>query len=73
MGSYHTASSSSINTALQAMEQAYQQNRDANVGSLITQAMNALHELALHGSPYAGSCSQAETDPYELNELNSTI
>lgn len=73
MGSYNTASSSSINTALQAMEQAYQQNRDAHVGSLITEAMNALHELALQGSHYAGTGYLNEADPYEMNEFNSTI
>lgn len=69
----YPAASSCISSALQAMEQAYYKNRDASVGSLIAQAMSALHELEQHGAQYEGAGRHQETDPYEMNEFNSTI
>ena len=62
-----------LGEALQAMEQAYADNKDTGVGHHIARAVGALHELMnriaapheVHGS--------AVSDPYEINKFNSAV
>lgn len=61
------------NTALQALEQAYEENKNSPTGSLILTAIDAITRLkqAIRQSRNADDLSGY--DPYELNEHNSAI
>jgi hypothetical protein len=60
------------NTALQALEEAYEENFNSRTGNLILTAMEAIKHLKqdLKNRRTYGS---SEYDPYELNENNSAI
>lgn len=60
------------NTALQALEKAYEENPDSKTGSLIQTAIDAITRLK-QAITQAQSSDDAPSDPYELNEHNSAI
>ena len=60
------------NTALQALEKAYEENPDSKTGSLIQTAIDAITRLK-QAITQAQSSDDAPCDPYELNEHNSAI
>ena len=62
-----------LNTAMEAMEQAYARNQDVMVGTHISRAIDALHTLMHQGIVIGSSSEQGHSDPYELNEYNSAI
>ena len=66
-GSYY------IGMALQAMERAYEQNHDSDVGMHISNAIYALRELVHQDVASTKPSEQAELDPYEINEFNSAV
>ena len=60
------------NTALQALEEAYEESHDSHAGSLILKAIQSITRLrdeikATRSPDVMGD------DPYELNEYNSAI
>ncbi|TWJ19203.1 hypothetical protein [Geobacter argillaceus] len=62
-----------VSVALEAMEKAYGQSRDARVGAHISRAINALHVLTHLGTYSGNSGDRSETDPYEMDEFNSAV
>ena len=56
-------------TALHALEQAYEENQDSHLRSLILAAIEAITSLK---QEIENSC-KPEIDPYELNEHNSAV
>lgn len=62
-----------VTTALQTMEQAYEQNHDPQVGSLISRAIETLRELSDRTSYSQDSSQSWDNDPHEVNYLNSAI
>jgi hypothetical protein len=55
------------------MEQAYEQNHDPQVGSLISRAIETLRELSDRTSYSQDSSQSWDNDPHEVNYLNSAI
>jgi hypothetical protein len=53
-------------TAIQALEEAYEENYDSHTGSLILTALEAIKRLRLE-------IRKSDYDPYEINESNSAI
>lgn len=60
------------NTALQALEEAYEDNFNSHTGDLILTAIDAVKHL---NKEIKRTCNSGlpEYDPYELNEKNSAI
>lgn len=60
------------NTALQALEEAYEENFNTHTGNLILTAIEAIKQLKqeIKNKRIAGL---SEYDPYEFNENNSAI
>lgn len=63
---------SHANTALQALEEAYEENYNSHAGNLILKAIEAIKQLKqeIKNTPHSGL---SEYDPYEINEGNSAI
>jgi hypothetical protein len=61
------------NTALQALEEAYEDSHDSHTGSLILTAMEAIKRLKQEIKNIGKSDELAGFDPYELNEHNSAL
>ena len=61
------------NTALQALEQAYEENRNSHTGSLILTAIDAITRLKQSIRQSHSADDSSGNDPYELNEYNSAI
>ncbi len=60
------------NTALQALEEAYEENHDTRAGSLILTAIQAIKQLR-DEMRMSRSTSVSEYDPFDLNESNSAV
>ena len=60
------------NTALQALEEAYEQSHDSHTGSLILTAIEAISKLKEELKSSGGS-HHAGHDPYEWSEYNSAV
>ena len=60
------------NTAIQALEEAYEENYDTYTGSLILTALGAIRRLRLEIKSQQGP-GLSDYDPYEINESNSAI
>jgi hypothetical protein len=60
------------NTALQALEEAYEENYNSHTGNLILTAIEAIKYLKqeIKNTHYSGL---SEYDPHEINENNSAI
>jgi hypothetical protein len=56
-------------TALYALEEAYEENYDNHTGSLILKAIEAVKQLKQEVKAHKEAVS-AEYDPYEINESN---
>lgn len=62
-----------VSVALEAMEKAYGQSRDAEVGAHISRAITALHELT-HLRTYSEHAGDRSAhDPHEMDEFNSAV
>jgi hypothetical protein len=61
------------NTALNALEEAYEENHDSHTGSLILTAIDAIKRLKQEIGSLRKSSEPDGYDPYELNDLNSAI
>jgi len=60
------------NTALQALEEAYEENYSSHTGTLILTAIEAIKRLKQEIKNQCGS-ALSEYDLYEINESNSAI
>jgi len=60
------------NTALQALEEAYEESHDSHAGSLILKAIQAITRLR-DEIKTTRSRDVTGNDPYELNEYNSAV
>lgn len=60
------------NTALLALEEAYEENYSSHTGSLILTAIEAIKQLK-EQIKTQNSSLLSEDDPYEINEANSAI
>lgn len=60
-----------LTLAMEAMERAYDCNRDTAAGPHISRAISALHTLMVATSPWPAG--HGESDPHEINEFNSAI
>ena len=60
------------NTALQALEEAYEESHDTHAGSLILTAIQAITRLR-DEIKQSRSSGASEHDPYDLGEYNSAI
>jgi len=60
------------NTALQALEEAYEENSNSHTGNLILTAIEAVRHLMLEIKNTRNS-GLSDYDPYEINENNSAI
>ena len=60
------------NAALEALEEAYEENDNSHTGSLILSAMEAIKRLKQEIKTQRSS-ALSEFDPYEINKSNSTI
>lgn len=56
-------------TALYALEEAYEENYDTHTGSLILKAIEAIKQLKQEVNTQRKSAS-SDYDPYEINESN---
>jgi hypothetical protein len=56
-------------TALYALEEAYEENYDTHTGSLILKAIEAIKHLKQEVKTQRNAAS-SEYDPYEINESN---
>jgi hypothetical protein len=61
------------NTALKALEEAYEDSHDSHTGSLILNAMEAIKRLKQEIRNIGKADELARFDPYELNEHNSAL
>ena len=61
------------NSALQALENAYENSHDSNTGSLILTAIEAIKRLKQEIKKIGIADDLAKYDPYELNEHNSAL
>jgi hypothetical protein len=61
------------NTALQALEDAYEDSHDSQTGSLILTAIEAIKRLKQEIKNMGNADELAGYDPYELNEHNSAL
>lgn len=59
-------------TALYALEEAYEENYDNHTGSLILKAMEAIRQLKQEVTSHRKSVPP-DYDPYEINESNVAI
>jgi hypothetical protein len=59
-------------TALHALEEAYEESHNTHIGSLILTAMQALSRLQEQMQRIPGRLA-ASDDPHDFNELNSAI
>lgn len=62
-----------LSTALQAMIQANDHNRDNTVSLHISRAIGALHKLMTQAEALNGMNRHEIADPYEINESNSAV
>ena len=60
-------------TALHALEQAYEESPDPHTSSLIMTAMDAIRRLTQEIKSVAVAEGGVELDPHELNNFNSAI
>ncbi len=60
------------NTALQALEEAYEESHDTRAGSLILTAIQAITHLR-DEIKMSRSTLVSEYDPFELSETNSAV
>ncbi len=61
-----------VNTAINALESAYEESYDTPAGSLILTALEAIKRLKQDMKRYRHG-GESEYDPYELNEFNSAV
>jgi hypothetical protein len=61
------------NSALKALEEAYEDSYDSHTGSLILTAMDAIKRLKQEIKNIGKAEDLAAYDPYELNEHNSAL
>jgi hypothetical protein len=59
-------------TALQALEEAYEQSQDSHTGSLILTAIQAISHLT-EEIKSTRRFDVSDSDPYELSEYNSAV